>query len=378
MSKREPDIHFGVRRRPQLALQHRRAVEAAEVAAVVDQLLPGRHARRRVEQLDLLGRVVRDRGRPAQRVEVVLEEGFFLEPRRRRCVHLRHLVRLRPQGLRRCLDAVHIARDQLELRVLVARARLVEEAHPGADVDEARVRVRAFGEDQVVVRPPGDAARLVGHARLLRATLPRNDVPLQRRPRDQPAGQLAEADVAPFAQRMDLAVGAADHEPVVRRDQRAVDELHAVAALLLDADVPVDVAREQLVLAHEVELEVLLQHLGAFGIREREELHGRRVDQRRDVRELDGAAPARDRKFPVDAHQREAGQLVRHRRAHAGQRPVPLGRNAAGLRGAVNRERSLGLGRGGAEREQDSGREQAETSGRQRHAGPSLGGVCIE
>ena len=55
-----------------------------------------------------------------------------------------------------------------------------------------------------------------------------------------------------------------------------------------------------------------------------------------------------------------------------------IGGYAAGLCGAVNRERSLGLGRGGAEREQDPGREQAETIGRQRHAGPSLGGVCIE
>ncbi len=261
----------------------------------------------------------------------------------------------------RRLRAVHVARDQLQLRVLVARARLVEQAHPGADVHESRVCVRALGEDQVVVRPPGDAARLVGDARILQATAARRDVPLERRPRDQAPGKLAEADVAPFAQRMDLAVRAADHEPVVRRHQRPVDLLDPVAALLLDADVPVDVAREQLLLAHEVELEVLLQHFRALGIGQREELHRRRVDERRDVGELDRSAPARDLQLALEAHQREARELIRHRRAHPGQRAIPLGRNAARLRRAVNRERSTGLRGNGIEREQDTGREQAGT-----------------
>jgi hypothetical protein len=177
---------------------------------------------------------------------------------------------------------------------------------------------------------------------------------------------------------MDLPVRAADDETVVRRNERTLDELHAVAALLLDAQVAIDVAREQLVLAHEVELEILLEHLRAFRVGEREELHGRRVDERGDILELDGAATARDCELAIEPDEREARQLVRHRRAHPGQRPIPLGGNAARLRGAVNRERSLRFGRGGAERKQDTGGNQAETCGRRRHAGPSLGGECIE
>ena len=177
---------------------------------------------------------------------------------------------------------------------------------------------------------------------------------------------------------MDLSIRAADHEPVIRRNERAVDDLDSIAALLLDADLAVDVAREQLFLAHEVELEVLLEHLRAFGIRQRQELHGGRVDERRDVGELDRAAPAGNLEFAVEPHEREARKLVRLRRAHARQRPVPLGGNAARLRRAVDRERDLGLGRDGIEREQDAGRNQAGTGGRQGHVRPSLGSECIE
>ena len=108
---------------------------------------------------------------------------------------------------------------------------------------------------------------------------------------------------------MDLAVRAADHEPVIRRNERAVDDLYSIAALLLDADLAVDVAREQLFLAHEVELEVLLEHLRAFGIRQRQELHGGRVDERRDVGELDRAAPAGNLELAVEPHEREARKL---------------------------------------------------------------------
>jgi hypothetical protein len=144
-------------------------------------------------------------------------------------------------------------------------------------------------------------------------------------------------------------------------DQRPVDLLDAVPALLLDADVPVDVARQQLLLAHEVELEILLQHLRALGIGERKELHRRRVDERRDVGELDRASPVRDLQLALEADQRKTRELARHRRAHPGQRAIPLGRNAARLRRAVNRERSPVLRGDGIEREQDTGREQAGT-----------------
>jgi len=101
----------------------------------------------------------------------------------------RHGGRLYPTW-RRC--TLHIAGDKLEFRIRVARAGLVDDAHPGADIELARIRVGAFRVSQVVIGPPGNAGGLVGDPDLVGPRAAGRDIPYQRRARDQPARQLRQ------------------------------------------------------------------------------------------------------------------------------------------------------------------------------------------
>src|SRR5690606_18385847 len=118
--------------------------------------------------------VVRQRGRSPERIQVELVEGLLLEAgvRRARLHHRQHA----PRGALR-LHAVHVAGDQLQLRVLVGGAGLVDDADPGREVDGAVLRIAAVAVDQVVVGPPGDATGLVGDARAVRAGALGGNVP---------------------------------------------------------------------------------------------------------------------------------------------------------------------------------------------------------
>src|SRR6187551_644945 len=122
------------------------------------------------EKLDLLRRVVGDRGVAAERVEMKLEEALLGEPVVALSILLERAARERELRNRR-LRAVDVAGDELQARVAKARSRAVQDAHPRADVEKAVVRVRAGAERQVVVGPPGDAGRLVRDARVVAARL---------------------------------------------------------------------------------------------------------------------------------------------------------------------------------------------------------------
>ncbi len=217
----------------------------------------------------------------------------------------------------------------------IAGAGLVDDADPGGQIHEAVVRILAGVEDQVVVGPPGDATGLVGDARALRAAARRVDVPQQRGPRDEAARQLAEAQRRVVAQRGERAVTAAQHEAIHRRQQRAADGAGAAGQVALDGQRPVDVFQQQLVGAHQVELEVLLQHArGRVG--ERGEGHRGRIDQRRHIGEAQLRTAGAQLHVALGAHQRIAGHAHGVGGALTGQRPVVLGRHRAGLRGTVD------------------------------------------
>ena len=83
--------------------------------AVVDQHVVTRHLEHRREELDLLGGVVGQRGRPAQRVQVILEELLLLKAQVLLHGYARHgSAALVGVGTLRLGGALHIARDQLE------------------------------------------------------------------------------------------------------------------------------------------------------------------------------------------------------------------------------------------------------------------------
>ena len=74
---------------------------------------------------------------------------------------------------------MHIARHELDFCVGITGTGLIEDAHPGTDVEFARVRVLALGESQVVVCPPGNAPRLIRHAGFMFAGFAGEDLPDQ-------------------------------------------------------------------------------------------------------------------------------------------------------------------------------------------------------
>ena len=184
---------------------------------------------------------------------------------------------------------MHVARDQLQFRVRIRGAGLVDDADPRGEVEHAAVRVLAFIEDEVVVGPPRDAAGLIRHARALLARARRKDVPHERRLRIEPARQLGKSHGRVALQRVDGAVVRLQHESVHRRQQRAAHRHGLIADCALDGDGTIQILEQQFVRADEIELEILLEHARAR-LAERCERDGSRIDERRDVRELHGRA----------------------------------------------------------------------------------------
>jgi hypothetical protein len=113
----EVDVDLAVHRQAELALGHRLAPAVVAGEPVVDQRLARRDLLRGIEQLDLLGRIVRQRRAPAERVEVELEERLLLEAGVRFHGPLGHRHRGAHHLRLRRLDALHVAGDQLELRI---------------------------------------------------------------------------------------------------------------------------------------------------------------------------------------------------------------------------------------------------------------------
>src|SRR5690606_16494277 len=98
--------------------------------------------------------------RAIERVEVVLEELLLLEFGQRGVAFTRRRNEDFLVSAGR-LHALHVAGDELERRVLVARARAVQDADPRAEIGRAVIRVVAFAVREVVVGPPRQALGLV-------------------------------------------------------------------------------------------------------------------------------------------------------------------------------------------------------------------------
>src|SRR5262245_30359490 len=112
---------------------------------------------------------------------MIFEETFFLKACNAawglwsvHCHTYRSIIRIR-------LDALHVARYQLELGVIESSAGLIDDCDPCTDVQLAGIACAAFlAVGEVIVGPPGDAACLISVARIMRAGLLGCDVPHQR------------------------------------------------------------------------------------------------------------------------------------------------------------------------------------------------------
>ncbi len=132
------DVDLFVGLDAKVTVSHRLAVEGKSRAeAVIDEHLFAGHVVRGREKFDLFRGVIRQGGRPPERVQVVLEEGFFLEAGiaghfRGGHGHRAAAFRVHRFGSR---SAVYIAGDQLELCVGIGCAGLVDDADPCAEIE---------------------------------------------------------------------------------------------------------------------------------------------------------------------------------------------------------------------------------------------------
>ncbi len=332
------DVDLLVGLHAQVAVGRRRAVVGVRVGAalpVVDERLLAAHARRGREELDLLGRVVGDRSRATQGIEVILEERFLDEAlglggiARSQCRGFRHRVAAR-------LGALHVARDQFQLRVGERGPRLVHDRDPCRDVDLARAWL-GLRVGEVVVGPPRHAAGLVGEARLVVGCGGGIDVPDERGLADEAAGKARQSHLRVVGEDAYAAVGLAQREAACRgAEEGSGDRVHPLLASLVDRDLALEIARQQLRLAGEVELEVLLDHTRAFRVGKRGERDRRRVDESRDVVHTQEVAPGLEREQALLAHQR----VPRNDRAFAAAL-VRLRIDRPGLRARVDGECGL-------------------------------------
>ncbi len=136
------------------------------------------------------------------------------------------------------------------------------------------------------------------------------DVPHQRRAGDQAAGQFGQAHAGVVRQGLDAAVIAFEHQAAAGGQQRAGKGFDAAAADLVDADAAVDVFLQQFLGVDQVELEILFDHAGAFGIGQRFEAHRGRVDQRGDIGETHGIGAAIELQCALVAHDRVTGHVL--------------------------------------------------------------------
>ena len=192
-----------------------------------------------------------------------------------------------------------------------------------------------FRIGEVVVRPPRDPGRLVGHARHVPAGLLGGDVPHQRGTRDQPAGQARQLHAGVVRHHSHGAIRLAQDQSARAGQQRPGEGLHAVAAYLLHFDVAVDELFQQLVGADQIELEVLLDHPRSIRVGERLERHRGRVDQPRHVGEAQVVAAG----FEIDLALVPDHRVAGHRIAPLPAIPVHVRRDGAGLRRAVDGKR---------------------------------------
>jgi hypothetical protein len=113
---------------------------------------------------------------------------------------------------------------------------LIDDADPRANVQQRTVRVLALFEHDVVVRPPRHGFGFIAHARALLAAFFSHHVPHERRPRDQPAGQLWEARVGVTVDDDHPTFIVLQHDAPGCGEELAGESLDSLAAGLLDGD----------------------------------------------------------------------------------------------------------------------------------------------
>ena len=259
---------------------------------------------RRAEHAHLLGLAVVDRRLSPERVEVIVGEGFLRHRRRGRGHVLAH--RLGGHAPDDLADAVQIAGDELQRRVLERRAAAVDHGHPAVDVGGLVVA----RDGQHVVRVPRQLAREVRGLDAVACAARVVERPDQRRARVEIAGQLRKPDVIGLHARDDLAADLPDGRVVVAEQARG----HVLLARRVvgpprahQRDVAADVLAQQLVGLEQVVLVVLFEHAHARRLAERPEVHRRRIDGRGDVHEVQIGGAAGNLQVADVAHERDVG-----------------------------------------------------------------------
>ena len=230
----------------------------------------------------------------------------LLRHRRRGCRHV--LLASRPllHPADDLPDAIQIAGDELQLRVLERRAAAVDDGHPAVDV--GGLVVARDGQDVV-----GVPRQLAGQIRGLDA-VPRAaavvERPDERRPRIEIAGQLGKPDVIGLHAGDDFAADLPDRRVVVAEQTR----LHFFFARRVpvlprsdERDLAADVLAQQLLGLEQVVLVVLLEDADARRLGQRSEVHGRRIHGGGDVHEMQIGRAARDLEIADVANERDVG-----------------------------------------------------------------------
>jgi hypothetical protein len=184
---------------------------------------------------------------------VILEERL-LRHLRRRCRGGAHLP-LAGCHAHLVAHAVHVAGDQLQLRVRVRRAAGIGERYPAVQV-ECRVGGVQLGD---VVGFPGEPAGEVGKLERLLAGARGFQLAHQRRPVAQ-AGRHAVVDDAPRQAGLDAIADTHYHPAVGCQHGGGLDRFRAGGRMrAYDAHLAADVLLQQLGGREQVEVEVLLE-----------------------------------------------------------------------------------------------------------------------
>jgi len=264
---------------------------------------------------------------------VILEKPLGLEVtrglrgRRRLCGEI-HEARLPPRVPR----SVDVAGDELQPGVLVDGAALVVDRDPAGEVGERVGRV----EDHHVVRLPGDPARQVGRLDALRPRRLVPQEPHERRLGDEVLGQGGQHEASVLTH-VDRPVDLEDRP--VRGEQPG---LVVRPVRLVEAHRLADVLLHELRARQEVVLVVLLEDPQPRRLGERLQVHGGRVDLRRDLHELDLGRPRGNADFADVLHEAEVAVVDRHHHVALILASDALGRGGEDLGGGEEHEQHHG------------------------------------
>ncbi len=281
-------------------------VVIVEILTVNDEALLHRNAAA-VEHAHLLGLGVVDRRLATERVQVVFGERLLRHWRRGQRIHF-------PPRLREPLvgdslaHPIEIAGNELQLGIAKRRAAAVLERDPPIEI--GALVVARDGEHVVgVPRQLAGKVRRLDPMRLRAAIGQRPD---ERWPAVQVVRQLRKPDVIGVHAGDDF-LADTPHRRVVVAEELRFDFFLMCGAVLLhgadERDLTTDVLAQQLVGLEQVVLVVLLQHVDARGLGQRSEMHGRRIDGRGNVHELEVEISGRQRQTPHITDERDVGVI---------------------------------------------------------------------